>query len=152
MGKNKKKTTQSREELMMLVISDIVQQLIAAHESGEDLHLNAVKRKSAAKYGLENAPRLIDIIAGVPASHKKALLPKLKAKPVRTASGIAVVAVMCKPHRCGLTKVEASLIINICLVTLITSLMPSCPLSLHQMSSHRDDGKHLRLLSRRPRF
>jgi len=100
MGKNKRKTTQSREELMMLVISDIVQQLIAAHESGEDLHLNSVKRKSAAKYGLENAPRLIDIIAGVPASHKKALLPKLKAKPVRTASGIAVVAVMCKPHRC----------------------------------------------------
>merc|ERR1712223_1125856 len=30
----------------------------------------------------------------------KSLLPKLKAKPVRTASGIAVVAVMCKPHRC----------------------------------------------------
>ena len=28
------------------------------------------------------------------------LLPKLKAKPVRTASGIAVVAVMSMPHRC----------------------------------------------------
>ena len=28
------------------------------------------------------------------------LVPKLKAKPIRTASGIAVVAVMCKPHRC----------------------------------------------------
>lgn len=28
------------------------------------------------------------------------MIPKLKAKPVRTASGIAVVAVMCKPHRC----------------------------------------------------
>ena len=27
------------------------------------------------------------------------LVPKLRAKPVRTASGIAVVAVMCKPHR-----------------------------------------------------
>uniref|UniRef100_E5RIU1 Elongator acetyltransferase complex subunit 3 n=1 Tax=Homo sapiens TaxID=9606 RepID=E5RIU1_HUMAN len=27
-------------------------------------------------------------------------MPKLKAKPIRTASGIAVVAVMCKPHRC----------------------------------------------------
>jgi elongator complex protein 3 len=24
----------------------------------------------------------------------------LRAKPVRTASGVAVVAVMCKPHRC----------------------------------------------------
>lgn len=28
------------------------------------------------------------------------LLPRLRAKPVRTASGIAVVAVMSKPHRC----------------------------------------------------
>jgi elongator complex protein 3 len=27
-------------------------------------------------------------------------LPKLIAKPIRTSSGIAVVAVMCKPHRC----------------------------------------------------
>lgn len=26
--------------------------------------------------------------------------PRLRAKPVRTASGIAVVAVMSKPHRC----------------------------------------------------
>ena len=46
------------------------------------------------------SPRLVDIIAAVPPEHKKTLLPKLKAKPVRTASGIAVVAVMCKPHRC----------------------------------------------------
>lgn len=36
----------------------------------------------------------------VPEEHKAALLPQLKAKPVRTASGIAVVAVMSKPHRC----------------------------------------------------
>lgn len=85
---------------MVLVISDIVSQLIQAHEKGDDIHLNSVKRKSSSKYGLESAPRLVDIIAGVPQTYKKALLPKLKAKPVRTASGIAVVAVMCKPHRC----------------------------------------------------
>jgi hypothetical protein len=36
----------------------------------------------------------------VPEEHKASLLPQLKAKPVRTASGIAVVAVMSKPHRC----------------------------------------------------
>ena len=42
----------------------------------------------------------MDIIAAVPAQYKKVLVPKLRAKPVRTASGIAVVAVMCKPHRC----------------------------------------------------
>ena len=62
--------------------------------------LNSIKGKSASKYGLASQPRLVDIIVAVPQQYKKALVPKLKAKPVRTASGIAVVAVMCKPHRC----------------------------------------------------
>ena len=64
------------------------------------VYLCRLKGKVASKYGLPTQPRLVDIIAAVPPAHKAALLPKLKAKPVRTASGIAVVAVMCKPHRC----------------------------------------------------
>jgi elongator complex protein 3 len=40
------------------------------------------------------------MIAAVPEEHRALLLPQLRAKPVRTASGIAVVAVMSKPHRC----------------------------------------------------
>ncbi|XWS37154.1 hypothetical protein CRYUN_Cryun19dG0018600 [Craigia yunnanensis] len=40
------------------------------------------------------------MIAALPESDREFLLPKLRAKPVRTASGIAVVAVMSKPHRC----------------------------------------------------
>ena len=36
-------------------------------------------------------PQLIDVIAGLPESHKAELVPFLRAKPVRTASGIAVV-------------------------------------------------------------
>ena len=59
-----------------------------------------LKGRIASKYGLPTQPRLVDIIAAVPPAHRAELLPKLKAKPVRTASGIAVVAVMCKPHRC----------------------------------------------------
>jgi elongator complex protein 3 len=42
----------------------------------------------------------VDVISAVPESHRKKLLPIIKVKPVRTASGIAVVAVMAKPHRC----------------------------------------------------
>lgn len=45
-------------------------------------------------------PKLVDILAGLPESHKAKLTPLLKGKPIRTASGIAVVAVMAKPHRC----------------------------------------------------
>uniref|UniRef100_A0A8C9Z0W3 Elongator complex protein 3 n=1 Tax=Sander lucioperca TaxID=283035 RepID=A0A8C9Z0W3_SANLU len=87
-------------ELMMMTIADVISQLVEAHEEGKDINLNKVKTKASAKYGLEAQPRLVDIIAAVPPQYRRALVPKLKAKPIRTASGIAVVAVMCKPHRC----------------------------------------------------
>ena len=54
-----------------------------------------VKTKTAAKYGLSAQPRLVDIIAAVPPQYRKVLVPKLKAKPIRTASGVsALVHVM----------------------------------------------------------
>uniref|UniRef100_A0A8C1I7G6 Elongator complex protein 3 n=1 Tax=Cyprinus carpio TaxID=7962 RepID=A0A8C1I7G6_CYPCA len=90
----------SRAELMMMTIADVIKQLVEAHEQGKDCNLNKVKTKTSAKYGLSAQPRLVDIIAAVPPHYRRALVPKLKAKPIRTASGIAVVAVMCKPHRC----------------------------------------------------
>uniref|UniRef100_A0A8C7YEW0 Elongator complex protein 3 n=1 Tax=Oryzias sinensis TaxID=183150 RepID=A0A8C7YEW0_9TELE len=100
MGKPKRKSDQSRAELMMMTIADVIKQLVEAHEEGKDINLNKVKTKTSAKYGLEAQPRLVDIIAAVPPQYRRVLVPKLKAKPIRTASGIAVVAVMCKPHRC----------------------------------------------------
>ncbi|XP_010881454.1 elongator complex protein 3 [Esox lucius] len=100
MGKPKKKNDLSRAELMMMTIADVISQLVEAHEEGKDINLNKVKTKCSAKYGLSAQPRLVDIIAAVPPHYRRALVPKLKAKPIRTASGIAVVAVMCKPHRC----------------------------------------------------
>ncbi|NXV35283.1 ELP3 protein, partial [Rissa tridactyla] len=90
----------SHAELMMMTIADIIKQLIEAHEQGKDVNLNKLKTKTSAKYGLSVQPRLVDVIAAVPPQYRKVLVPKLKAKPIRTASGIAVVAVMCKPHRC----------------------------------------------------
>uniref|UniRef100_A0A803VI40 Elongator complex protein 3 n=2 Tax=Ficedula albicollis TaxID=59894 RepID=A0A803VI40_FICAL len=90
----------SQAELMVMTIADIIKQLLEAHEQGRDVDINRLKTKTSAKYGLPAQPRLVDIIAAVPPQFRKVLLPKLKAKPIRTASGIAVVAVMCKPHRC----------------------------------------------------
>ncbi|XP_006003133.1 elongator complex protein 3 [Latimeria chalumnae] len=98
--KQKKKGDLSHAELMMMTIADIIKQLVEAHEQGKDTNLNKLKTKTSAKYGLSAQPRLVDIIAAVPPRYRKVLVPKLKAKPIRTASGIAVVAVMCKPHRC----------------------------------------------------
>ncbi|NP_001088974.1 elongator complex protein 3 [Xenopus laevis] len=90
----------SQAELMMMTVADVIKQLVEAHEQGKDVNLNKLKTKTSAKYGLSAQPRLVDIIAAVPPQYRKILVPKLKAKPIRTASGIAVVAVMCKPHRC----------------------------------------------------
>lgn len=100
MGRNKITSDLSREERMVITIAEIIQELLKAHEEGKDVNLNRMKTRIASKYGLETSPRLVDIIAAVPSDHRKILLPKLRAKPIRTASGIAVVAVMCKPHRC----------------------------------------------------
>ncbi|XP_078069552.1 elongator complex protein 3 isoform X2 [Mustelus asterias] len=100
MGKPRRKVEFSHAERMMMTIADVLKQLIEAHEQGKDVNLNKVKTKTSSKYGLTSQPRLVDIIAAVPPQYRKVLVPKLKAKPIRTASGIAVVAVMCKPHRC----------------------------------------------------
>ncbi|KOB75612.1 Elongator complex protein 3 [Operophtera brumata] len=100
MGKKNPLPNVSKEEKMVMVISEIIQELLVAHRQGKDVNLNKMKTRISSKYGMSTSPRLVDIIAAVPAESKKILLPKLKAKPIRTASGIAVVAVMCKPHRC----------------------------------------------------
>ena len=44
--------------------------------------------------------QMVDIIAAVPLDYKDKLSPFLRAKPIRSASGVSVVAVMSKPHRC----------------------------------------------------
>lgn len=103
--KNKKRASDaysglSTHELMVKTVGDIIKELLEANERNETVDLNKIKCKASAKYGLPVQPRLTDIISAVPVQYKKILLPKLRAKPVRTASGIAVVAVMCKPHRC----------------------------------------------------
>ena len=79
----------SREERLVLCISDIINELIVAHQEGKDVNLNKIKTRLSSKYAIESQPRLVDIIAAVPHDHKKTLIPKLKAKPVRTASGVS---------------------------------------------------------------
>lgn len=78
------------EEKKIKTVAEIVQHLITAHSESKDVNLNALKSRIASKYGLESSPRLVDIIAAVPVDYKKILVPKLLAKPIRTASGVSV--------------------------------------------------------------
>eukprot|EP00035_Acanthoeca_spectabilis_P031472 m.14285 g.14285 ORF g.14285 m.14285 type:complete len:561 (+) comp4768_c0_seq2:113-1795(+) len=102
MGKGSKrvKFNGTPQELALKCISEIVAELVKAVDDKVDVNLTRLKSEVSKKYGLKSQPRLTDILAAIPHSHRQALLPKLKCKPIRTASGIAVVAVMCKPHRC----------------------------------------------------
>ena len=104
---SKKEKLPPENERYMRACSDIANALIQDHEAQRDdsapqrdLNLNSLRGQMAKKYRLSNQPPLTAIIAAVPEYYRKYILPKLIAKPIRTSSGIAVVAVMCKPHRC----------------------------------------------------
>ena len=84
----------------LVAIAEIVSSLTKAYDSQVPINLSKVKHEIARKHNLSRIPKLVDIIASVPDDYKDGLLPYIKAKPVRTASGVAVVAVMSKPHRC----------------------------------------------------
>lgn len=88
------------QEKQILVVEQIIEALVDAHEKNDNVDLTRLRCKIASKYQLSKLPSLVDIISGVPQKYKSILLPKLRAKPIRSASGIAVIAVMCKPHRC----------------------------------------------------
>jgi len=92
----------SQKEKFTRCCGDVSVELVKAVEdkTSADVNLNQLITKNARKYKLAQQPRLTDIISAIPEQYRARLLPKLRAKPVRTASGIAVVAVMCKPHRC----------------------------------------------------
>lgn len=81
-------------------ISEIVSELIRHTAQNKKPSVSAIKTAAAKRHALADYPKLVDILAAVPPSHRSCLTPLLRAKPVRTASGIAVVAVMSKPHRC----------------------------------------------------
>lgn len=74
---------------MVMTIGEVIQELLKAHHENRDVDLNKLKTRISSKYGLEASPRLVDIIAAVPADARRILVPKLKAKPIRTASGVS---------------------------------------------------------------
>lgn len=81
-------------------IAEIARTLMKAYDERAAVNVNKLKQAVAAKYGLPATPKLIELIAALPEDYRDKLAPYLRAKPVRSASGVAVVAVMSKPHRC----------------------------------------------------
>ena len=73
----------------MRLSSAIALELMTAHDKGKSVNLNEIRMRLAKKMKFGGVPRLVDIISAVPEDYKKALLPKLKARPIRTASGVS---------------------------------------------------------------
>jgi elongator complex protein 3 len=82
------------------VIDYIIRKLIEAYENDEAVSLDRLKLEAAKHFGVNGVPKLMDIVAAVPDEYRDVLVPQLRVKPVRSSSGIIIVAVMSKPHRC----------------------------------------------------
>lgn len=96
-GKNEKLPPEA--ERISRACQDIANALIHEYESlqddskpKKDINLNSLRGQAAKKHRLSSQPALTQILAAVPENYKKAVSQKLLAKPIRTASGIAVVS------------------------------------------------------------
>jgi len=74
--------------------------MIVSGEIKDRDQLQRVKVKLAGEYRLNAVPQNSEIIADVRDEERSAVIPMLLRKPVRTVSGVAVVAVMTSPHPC----------------------------------------------------
>lgn len=82
----------SQAEQLLRVTSGIAAELIKAHDANQTVSLNEIRARISKKFAFGGVPRLVDIISAIPDDYKKALLPKLKARPIRTASGVNMIA------------------------------------------------------------
>lgn len=81
-------------------LAEIANTIVSRVRAGEHFHWQTIVAEVAKKYRMASIPKLVEVIAAIDEEHKKLVLPFLTAKPIRTASGIAVVALMSRPHRC----------------------------------------------------
>ena len=86
-----------------LMVSEFNRLMIDAVKTGEIRdrdQLQSFKIKLCGRLGIENVPANSEILADVQPEDRKLLEPFLIKKPMRTGSGVAVVAVMTSPYPC----------------------------------------------------
>nr|WP_319372760.1 tRNA uridine(34) 5-carboxymethylaminomethyl modification radical SAM/GNAT enzyme Elp3 [uncultured Methanobacterium sp.] len=77
------------------IITDILEGKIKNRKD-----LEKAKFQVCREYKLDRFPRNSEILQMAREDEKEIITPILKKKPTRTISGVAVVAVMCPPHKC----------------------------------------------------
>ncbi|MEE8167505.1 MAG: radical SAM protein, partial [Candidatus Hydrothermarchaeales archaeon] len=79
--------------------NEAIQEIIEEIKSSPS-DINQIKNRVAKKYRLQRVPGNSEILEHVPEEYLPLLLPLLRRKPIRTLSGVAVVAVMARPYPC----------------------------------------------------
>jgi len=75
---------------------DILEEMMSAGK----FNLDALKNKAAKKYGLGRVPANSEILGYATSNEMEIVQKWLRKKPIRTLSGVAVVAAMARPHPC----------------------------------------------------
>ena len=79
------------------IVAERILEALRSGEVSDREDLQRLKMKLCARYGAEKVPSNSEVLALVTEEEKKRYLPLLVKKPMRTASGVAVVAVMTSP-------------------------------------------------------
>ncbi|TFG15221.1 tRNA uridine(34) 5-carboxymethylaminomethyl modification radical SAM/GNAT enzyme Elp3 [Candidatus Thorarchaeota archaeon] len=79
---------------------EIIQSLLEKTQDLDKQVVNRVKNDVCGKYNLGDIPSNADILQDTVGEERETLLEVLQKRPVRTVSGVAVVATMTKPHPC----------------------------------------------------
>lgn len=83
------------EEFLQRMLAEL-----SAGKVGDREGLQDAKLRLCRELGMKRVPANSEILAALDDSSREALVPLLMNKPVRTLSGVAVVAVMTSPHPC----------------------------------------------------
>ena len=83
-----------------LLYREIIEELLTSDSKLSKNVVNRIKNKLSAKYKKSRTPSNADILQAATPEEAELLRPVLLKRPVRTISGVAVVAVMTKPHAC----------------------------------------------------
>lgn len=78
----------------------IIQDILQSDDVLDRRDINAIKKKACAEFGASRVPSNADVLQSATEDEWDELQTLLQKRPVRTASGVAVVAAMTEPHEC----------------------------------------------------
>ncbi|OPY30462.1 MAG: coproporphyrinogen III oxidase [Methanocella sp. PtaU1.Bin125] len=86
-------------EKIRIAARELVEMVLSGDVTTQD-QLNKAKKAVSVAHGLSKLPRNSDILAAAQGEERDAVVTLLQKRPMRTASGVAVVAVMTSPEKC----------------------------------------------------